>query len=69
MLLAATDEGVGQGDLPQPDPDVGARALDEDASGVGMGHALEVIDKALGAGTLLATAGDGWLDLFRYGVF
>jgi hypothetical protein len=38
-----------------------------------VGHALEVVDKALGAGALLATTG-GWLALFGnsllgYGLF
>ncbi|MNQ77555.1 hypothetical protein D3C85_924320 [compost metagenome] len=67
VFLAAADQGVGQDDLPQPHPDVGTGTLDEDASGVGMGHALEVVDKGLGTGALLPAAGGHGLAVFRRG--
>ncbi len=59
IFLGAADKGVGQLDLPQGDPDIGAGALDKDAAGVGVSHPLEVVDKSLGAGALLAAAGFG----------
>ena len=59
IFFGAADEGVGQLDLPQGHPDIGAGAFDKDAAGVGVSHPLEVVDKGLGAGALLAAAGFG----------
>lgn len=56
VLLAAPHQSVGQGNFAQPHPDIGARTFDKDAAGVGMGHPLEIVDKTLGTGTLLAAA-------------
>ncbi len=59
IFFGATDEGVGQLDLPQGNTNIGAGAFDKNATGVGMSHPFEAVDKGLGAGALLAATGFG----------